>query len=121
MKNKILLVIFMLLTTFGMSSAKSYEVEEPVIMTEKVKNPSGELGNFPKSPEATLVIYQSGNVFIFGQALAGCPVTLISDNMVVYSDFVGTDGTVTIPASLTGTFELCLTIGSQVFSAEIVL
>lgn len=105
MKNKILLFIFMLLTSFGMSSAKSYEVEEPVIMTEKVKNPSGELGNYPKSPETTLLIYQNGNTFYFGESLAGNSITLIFNNVVVYSDVVGTDGTIIIPATFTGTFE----------------
>ena len=34
MKNKYLLVIFMLLTTFCTITAKKHEVEEPVIMTE---------------------------------------------------------------------------------------
>ena len=121
MKNKIFIIIFMLLTTFSMTSAKNHEVEIPVIMTEKVINPSDTQGESPKSPETTLMIYQSGNTFNFGEALSGCTVTLLSNNVVVYSDFVGTDGTVTIPTSLTGTFELCVTIGTQVFSAEIVL
>ncbi|MBP5613740.1 MAG: hypothetical protein J6X35_06340 [Bacteroidales bacterium] len=41
MKNKYLLVIFMLLTTFCTITAKKHEVEEPIIMTEIVTNPSG--------------------------------------------------------------------------------
>lgn len=121
MKNKLFLVIFMLMTTFSMTSAKNHEVEIPVIMTEKVKNPLDTQGTPPKSPEATLIIYQSGNTFIFGETHVGGTVTLLLNNVVVYSDFIGTDGTVTIPASFTGTFELCLTIGTQVFSAEIEL
>ncbi len=93
----------------------------PIIMIEKNDNPIGNHENPPKSPEATLIIYQNGNTFYFGESLAGCAVTLILNNVVVYSDIVGTDGTITIPASFTGTFELCITIDTQVFSAEIEL
>jgi hypothetical protein len=121
MKNQLFLVIFMLLTTFSMTTAKTHEDGMPVIMTEKVTNPSGTHGNPPKSPEATLLVYQDGSTFYFEASLAGCAVTLLSNNVVVYSDVVGTDGIVTLPASLTGTFELCITIDSQVFSAVIEL
>ena len=104
-----------------MTIAKNNEVEVHIILTEIVVNPDGSHNGPQRSLESTLVIYQSGNTFIFGEPLAGCSVNLLLDNVVVYSDFVGTDGTVTIPTSLTGTFELCVTIGTQVFSAEIVL
>ena len=93
----------------------------PIIMTQIIDNTGGEHGTPPKSPEATLLIYQNGNTLNFGGSLAGCAVTLILNNVVVYSDIVGTDGTITIPASFTGTFELCITIDTQVFSAEIEL
>ena len=120
MKKLFLLIVFafaFLILTKANVTADSI----PIIMTQIIDNPIGEHGNPPKFPKATLMIYQSGNSFYFGEALVGCAVTLLLNNVVVYSDFVGADGTVTIPSSFTGTFELCITIGTQVFSAEIEL
>ncbi len=120
MKRKFLVFICFMLSFFCVF-AEEIPNGDLIVMTEKVVITSGGHENPPKSPEATLMIYQSGNSFYFGEAFVGCAVTLLLNNVVVYSDFVGTDGTVTIPASFTGTFELCLTIGTQVFSAEIEL
>ncbi len=120
MKRFFLLFVFAF-ALFNMTKADVTEVNAPIIMTEKFDNPIGDHGDFPKSPEATLLIYQSGNTFYFDESLACCTVTLLLNNVEVYSDIVGNDGTVTIPTSFTGTFELCITIGSQVFSAEIEL
>ena len=120
MKKLFLLIVFAF-SCFNLTKASVAADSIPIIMTQIIDKPIGEQGTPPKSPEATLLIHQDGSSFFFGQALAGCPVTLISDNAVVYSDIVGTDGIVTIPQSYTGTFELCITIGSQVFAAEIEL
>ena len=118
---KRIIVISLLLAVFGLAKANINQVEVPVVMTEKVVNPNGSQNEPHRSPEATLVIYQSGSIFYFGESYAGCTVTLLSDNVEVYTDIVGNDGIVTIPTSFTGTFVLCITIGSQVFSAEIEL
>ena len=120
MKNVCFIFVFVF-AFFSMANANVTAVDDPIILTEKIDNPIGGHGDFPKSPEATLLIYQSGNTFYFGESLAGCTVTLLLNNVEVYSAIVGNDGTVTIPTSFTGTFELCITIGSQVFSAEIEL
>lgn len=119
--KKLLLFLVFTFACFNLTKANVAADSIPIIMTQKIDNPGGGHGETPKSPEATWMIYQSGNSFYFGEALVGCTVTLLLNNVVVYSDFVGADGTVTIPASFTGTFELCLTIGTQVFSAEIEL
>lgn len=118
--KKLILFSFLLTIICSMTIAKNKEVEVPVILTEIVVNPDG-THNGPHRSDTTIVIYQSGSTFNFGESLAGCTVTLLLNSAVVYSDFVGTDGTVIIPASFTGTFELCLTIDTQVFSAEIEL
>ena len=111
-------VIILLLAFFGMAYASINQVEEPVVMTEKVVNPNGSQ-NDPQRSDSTLVIYQSGRTFIFGSSFTGNVVTLLLNNVEVYSDIIGSDGTVTIPDGFIGRFELCLTIGLQVFSAEI--
>ena len=120
MKKLFLLIVFAF-AFLNLTKANVSADSIPIIMTQIIDKPIGEQGETPKSPEATIVIYQSGSTFNFGESLAGCAVTLLLSNVVVYSDFVGTDVTVTIPASFTGTFELCITIGTQVFSAEIEL
>ncbi len=120
MKKLFLLIVFAF-AFLNLTKANVAADSIPIIMTPIIDNPIDDHGTPPKSPEATLMIYQSGNSFYFGEAFVGCAVTLLLNNVVVYSDFVGTDGIVTIPASFTGTFELCLTIGTQVFSAEIEL
>ncbi len=120
MKKLFLLIVFAF-SCFNLTKASVAADSIPIIMTQIIDKPIGEQGTPPKSPEATLLIYQSGNTFNFGESLVGCTVTLLFNNVVVYSDIVGTDGIVTIPQSYTGTFELCITIGSQVFAAEIEL
>lgn len=118
--KKIILFSFLLTIICSMAIAKNEEVEVPIIMNEKVIN-QDESHNEPHRSDSTIVIYQNGNTFYFGESLAGCATTLLLNNVVVYSDNVGTVGTVIIPASFTGTFELCLTINTQVFSADIEL
>lgn len=120
MKKLFLLIVFAF-AFLNLTKANVAADSIPIIMTPIIDNPIDDHGTPPKSPEATLMIYQSGNSFYFGETLVGCTVTLLLNSAVIYSDFVGTDGTVTIPASFTGTFELCITIGTQVFSAEIEL
>ena len=120
MKKLFLLIVFAF-AFLNPSKANVAADSIPIIMTEKFINPIGGQGDTPKSPEATVIIYQSGNSFYFGEAFVGCSVTLLLNNVVVYSDFVGTDGIVTIPTSFSGTFELCINIGLQVFSTEIQL
>ena len=118
---KRIVTTFLLLALLGMAKANINQVEDPVVMTEKVVNPNGSQNEPHRSSEATLVIYQSRSIFYFGESFAGCSVTLFSNNVDVYSDIIESDGTITIPESFTGTFELCITVGSQVFSAKIEL
>ena len=118
---KRIIVISLLLAVFGLAKASINQVEVPVVMTEKVVNPNGSQTEPHRSPDSTLVIFQSGNTFYFGESLIGCAVTLLFNDVEVYSDIVGSEGTVTIPEDFTGSFELCLNVGSQVFSAEIEL
>lgn len=119
--KKVLFITVFLFAFFCLTNANVMAVGDPIIMTEKIDNPIDEHGEFPKSPESTLLIYQSGNTFYFGESYVGCAVTLLFNNVEVYTDIVGNDGTVTIPTNFTGSFELCITIDSHVFSAEIEL
>ena len=70
-----------------MAIAKNEEVEVPIIMNEKVIN-QDESHNEPHRSDSTIVIYQNGNTFYFGESLAGCATTLLLNNVVVYSNYV---------------------------------
>ncbi|MBQ4294553.1 MAG: hypothetical protein II755_03095 [Prevotella sp.] len=111
----------MLLAFFCMAYASILQDEVPVVMTEKVVNPNGSQNDPQRSPDATLVIYQSGRTFHFGETYAGNAVTLLLNEVEVYSGLVGNDGTVTFPESLIGTFELILTVGTTVYGAFVTL
>ena len=119
--KKLLFIIVFAFAFLNLTKANVTEVNVPIVMTQIIDNPTEEHGESPKSPEATLLVYQNGNTIYFGESLAGCVVTLLLNNVVVYTDCVGADGIISIPASISGTFVLCINVGSQIFSAEIEL
>ena len=118
--KKVFFITVFVFAFLCLTNANVAAVDDPIILTEKIDNPVDGHGDPGKSP-TYLYVYQSDNVFYFGEAFLGCTVSLLCNNVEVYSDIVGNDGTVAIPTSFTGTFELCITIGPQVFSAEIEL
>ena len=79
---KRIVTTFLLLALLGMAKANINQVEDPVVMTEKVVNPNGSQNEPHRSSEATLVIYQSRSIFYFGESFAGCSVTLFSNNVL---------------------------------------
>ena len=96
------------------------EVNVPIILTEKIDNPIiGHEG--PSKSPTFLYIYQSGNVFYFGEAFVGCAVTLLSNNVTVFSTVVDENGQVVIPTTLTGVFELQIIVDGVVYWAEVIL
>ena len=81
MKKLFLLIVFAF-SCFNLTKASVAADSIPIIMTQIIDKPIGEQGTPPKSPEATLLIYQSGNTFNFGESLVGCTVTLLFNNVV---------------------------------------
>ena len=94
--------------------------DDPIVLTEKFDNPIGGHGSLGKSP-TTINVYQSGSTFYFGESFIGCVITLLLNNVVIYSDIVASDGTITFPESLTGTFELILTVDATDYGAFVTL
>ena len=94
--------------------------DDPIVLNEKIDNPIGAHEDPGKSP-TTINVYQNGSTFYFGESYIGCAVTLQLNNVVVYSDMVGIDGTVSFPESFSGTFELILTVGTTVYGAFVTL
>ncbi|MBR6262941.1 MAG: hypothetical protein IKR05_06970 [Prevotella sp.] len=121
MKNKLLFLIVMLTITFNMTYARVNQFGEPIVMSEKVTNPSGTHGEPHKSPDETLCIYQNDNYFYFGESFYGCAVTLLFNNVTVFSTAVDENGQVFVPTTLTGVFELQIIVDGVVYWAEVIL
>lgn len=95
-------------------------VDDPIILTEKIDNPIDGHGD-PGKSLTFLYIYQSGNVFFFDQSYEGCGVSLLLNDVVVFSAVVDEDGLVTIPETFIGTYELQLTVGDDIYWAMVEL
>ena len=77
----------------------------------------------PKSPILIPEVYLNGNVLTFDEALEGTTVQLLDeDDTIVFSDFIEENQTsIVFPATLTGTYELKIVMGSITFYCEIEL
>lgn len=120
MKRKILAVVCAMLAFYSVL-AEEVPAGDLIVMTEKVIITSGQHEQPPKSPTSSLCIYQSDNVFYFGEAFVGCTVSLLYNNVTVFSTVVDVNGQVVIPSSLTGVFELQITVDAVVYWAEVIL
>ena len=119
MKNFLFIIVFTF-AFLNVIKANVTQVDDPIIMTEKFDNPIGGHGD-PGKSSSFLYIYQSGNVFYFGEAFVGCAVTLLSNNVTVFSTVVDENGQVVIPTTLTGVFELQIIVDGVVYWAEVIL
>lgn len=119
MKKLFFLLVFTF-AFFNMIKADVTAVEDPIILTEKNDNPIGGHGGPSKSP-TFLYMYQSGNVFYFGEAFVGCTVSLVYNNVNVFSTVVDENGQVVVPSTLIGVYELQITVDDIIYWAEIQL
>lgn len=119
MKKLFFLLVFSF-AIFNMIKADVTAVDDPIILTEKFINPIGGHGDTPKSL-TFLYVYQSGNVFYFGEAFVGCTVSLLYNNVTVFSTMVNENGQVVVPSTLTGVFELQITVDNVIYWAEVIL
>ena len=118
--KKLLFIFVFSFAFFHQVKADVMANDDPIVLNEKFDNPIGAHEGPGKSP-TTINVYQSGSTFYFGESYIGCAVTLLLNNVVVYSDMVGIDGTVSFPESFSGTFELILTVDTTVYGAFVTL
>ena len=118
--KKLLFIFAFSFAIFNQVKADVMANDDPIVLNEKIDNPIGAHEDPGKSP-TTINVYQNGSTFYFGESYIGCAVTLLLNNVVVYSDMVGIDGTVSFPESFSGTFELILTVGTTVYGAFVTL
>lgn len=119
MKKLFFLLVFSF-AFFNMIKADVMVVDDPIILTEKNDNPISGHGS-PGKSLTYLYVYQSGNVFYFGEAFAGCTVSLLFNNVTVFSTVVNENGQVVVPSTLTGVFELQITVDDVIYWAEVIL
>ena len=118
--KKLLFVFVFTFAFFNMIRADVTAVEDPIILTEKNDNPIGGHGGPSKSP-TFLYMYQSGNVFSFDQSYEGCAVSLLLNNVTIFTSVVDENGQVVVPTSLSGLFELQLNVDDVIYWAEVIL
>lgn len=121
MKKNYYLPFFFALSCFCSVSASFASESNEIEMNEKVVNPIGGQGDSHKGPETSIFIYQNAYVFFFGEDYAGCSVSLLLNNVVVFSAVVDENGLVTIPETFIGTYELQLAVGNVIYWAMVEL
>ena len=84
--------------------------------------PVNDNGGGSRSSTIPIYVEQSDHTLTFSTNYAECAVILSDeDNCMVFSDYVGIDGIVSIDESFTGVFKLRLIVGDSFYSAEIEL
>ena len=119
MKRLFCLLVFSF-ACFNMIKADVTAVDDPIILTEKNDNPISGHGG-PGKSLTFLYVYQSDNVFFFGEALVGCTVSLLYNNVTVFSTVVDENGLVVVPSTLIGVFELQIIVDDVIYWAEVIL
>ena len=91
----------------------------------KFKPVRGSIGHSNRSPIRIPDAYIDGHTLTFDASCVGCTLTLVQDNIIVYSATVeeneNGEGEVVLPDYLTGKYELQLQLGSITFVGEIEL
>ena len=77
-----------------------------VIVYPPEQGPNGELGDDPRGPINSLVVYYEEYVLMFDSSCIGCTIELIQNDEVVLTGVVDTNGEVEIPDTLVGLVEL---------------
>ena len=82
-----------------------------------LKPGNGQGGNGPsRSPEETVDVQQDGLVLTFPTIYESCMVCLADEgDDIVFTGYVGTDDTVTLPTTLSGTYTLILYVDDIIY------
>lgn len=85
----------------------------------RIQRPDPSQGNHPRTPIAIPEVYIDEYTLIFDASCIGCSIDILDENeTVVYTAIVDENGTVELPTTLAGTYELLFTRGSITFIGE---
>lgn len=123
MKKLLLILTLVLSSTAMFAQDPNINVGRPLPLIIKKPHQGGSLKPFPKSPVEIPEVYLDENVLSFDEAIEGCLVQLVDeDEDVVFADFIDENQTtLTLPSTLTGTYELQIITDSYIFYCEIEL
>jgi len=123
MKKILLLFVVMLSMGMSLTIAGNGNGSGKLPFTVKPTNIGGELSQPSKAPILIPAVYLDGHTLSFDAAIEGCEVRLLDeDENVIFSDFIAISQTsLTLPATLSGTFELQIIRGNFIFYCEIEL
>ena len=114
MRNKILFLLFMVLFSISISATVT---ENPIKLTSNNTNHNG---THHRSLPTEINVYQEGDVLTFGIDYSGFEIEIVdSDDSMVFYGIIDSNGLITLPDTLEGTYELRLIIEDTVFSGEI--
>ena len=121
MKKMLLLIVLTTITSWSFVRADDPQGGNSVLLSPKIDTPIGGHGGLQKDEPASILIDQLGHDLIFGEDYCCCMITLAFEDCIVYSTYVPATGTVSLPITLSGTFELVLYVGDVRFVGEITL
>lgn len=88
----------------------------------KIERPGNGHGGTNRSPILIPEAYLDGYTLTFDANCIGCPLTLVDEaENIVYTTIIDNTGTVELPDTLSGTFELQIVRGGITFVGEIEL
>lgn len=115
MKKFLLLLALLLATNIQSSQAE----DKPIIVKPYNPHTGQQQGNHPRTPIAIPEVYIDEYTLIFDASCIGCSIDILDENeTVVYTAIVDENGTVELPTTLAGTYELLFTRGSITFIGE---
>ena len=116
-KNVKTLLTFLLFLTLTNASAEIVQVNDSTGTTIPLTpNPGPH-----KAPVATVVVEQDGNDLIFPSWCESCMVCLADEDDIVFTGYVGTDGTIMLPTTLSGTYTLILYVDDIIYYGDLEL
>ena len=121
--TKKILFLAMLLVTTNVISAQNANGGDHLPFSSKPISTGSQHDPLPKAPIQIPEVYLDGHTLSFDAAIEGCEVRLLDeDENVIFSDFIAISQTsLTLPTTLTGTFELQIIRGNFIFYCEIEL
>ena len=122
-KKYFLLFVFILSLSLTLVSFNIYKGDGPASLILNYIPPKNNNDNQggARSPSTPVYAQQQNHTIIIGSAYEGCLIELLEQNEVIWSDYVGNDGTVVIPETIVGVFNLMFYVDDATYMGEVIL
>lgn len=109
MRQRFLLAFLLLITMDAFAGGQ-------ITLVVQNGNPSNLFGSNPRIPVAPIFVSQIEHVFFFNTSLVGETIQIFDGTDLLYVGVIEEDGSVVIPACVTGEVELRLLRGELIYS-----